>query len=177
MEQIAEAENVTQDVWTFSIDDDASQIDHRNRLIRICTGRNLTHEFAMRNPNVSHVLFLDSDMRPDGDCISKLIEVDANIVGGEVPVYCLKGPRVGGYDFPVQDHWNTAGFLLVRRNVINRIRWRADIYDHGQSDDPCFHKDAIEAGFGRTLVRKDVKGIHSSLLQLEQRGHDLKVYK
>lgn len=161
--------------WTFSICDHNDTVSSSNRLIRICTGRNLIHEFALRNPDTSHVLFLDSDLIVPGDSISKLLEVDHAIVGGDVPSYCLAGPKSTKHNFPVQQHWNTAGFLLVQRDVIRQVRWRAD--DHiggsGCTDDPCFAYDVEKICGHKTLVRKDVIGVHRPLVPLEKRGHDL----
>ncbi len=152
------ADLVNAEVWSFSLDDGAELIDSDNRLVRICTGRNLAHEFAMRHGQ-SHILFLDSDIAPDGDCISKLLEVNHPVVGGEVPTYCLSGPEVPGFDFPIQEHWNTAGFLLVRREVFSKLRWRWSKED-GMTDDICFQTDQQTWGFGQTWVRHDVHGQH-----------------
>lgn len=161
--------------WTFSICDHNDTVTTANRLIRICTGRNLIHEFALRSPDTSHVLFLDSDLIVPGDSISKLLEVNHPIVGGDVPSYCLGGPKSKKHNFPVQQHWNTAGFLLVERDVIRQVRWRAD--DHiggsGCTDDPCFAYDVEKICGHQTLVRKDVIGVHRPLVPLEKRGHDL----
>lgn len=166
--------------WTFSVDDHAKKIDSYNRLVRICTGRNLIHEFALRG-DVSHVLFLDSDLEVPADSVSKLMEMDYPIVGGNVPVYQMTGPKLKDrYTFPVQEHWNTAGFLMVTRDIIRRIRWRADVHGadaDGLSDDPCFALD-VEQLFGYpTHVRKDLIGKHNLLVALERRGHDLRTYR
>lgn len=177
LDEVSFHEGVEIVVWKYAIDDGADHLDTHNRLVRICTGRNLIHEYTSRNKPITHVLFLDSDVTPDGDCVPKLIEVDADVVGGHVPAYCLSGPKVGGYPFPVERHWNTAGFLFVRRRVVDKIRWRSSVVDSGCSDDPCFNLDAIEAGFKATFVRKDVIGRHPDLKELSARGHDLRIYK
>jgi hypothetical protein len=156
--------------WTFSLDDGERELTSGNRLTRICLGRNLIAEFAART-TASHVLFLDSDLQVPGDAIEKLLELNAPIAGGDVPSYCLHGPTVAGYDFPVERHWNTAGFLLVRRDVFTRVRWRHDP-DHGLTDDPCYAADAVALGFDETLVRKDLIGHHVPLIPMEERGHD-----
>lgn len=175
--KIGEIKGATTTYWTFSICDHNTVVDSANRLIRICTGRNLIHEFALRGSEVSHVLFLDSDLIVPGDSISKLMEVDHPIVGGDVPSYCLSGPKLEQYSFEVREHWNTAGFLLIQRDVIRQVRWRAD--DHlggsGCTDDPCFAHDVDKICGHKTRVRKDVIGVHRPLVPLEQRGHDLKL--
>lgn len=169
--------NTTYQAWRFSLDDDAYEINSGNRLIRICTGRNLIIEYAMRTM-ASHILFLDTDLRVPGDSITKLMAVQHPVVGGDVPQYGLHGPSVsGGVAFPLEEHWNTAGFLLVQRDVFNRVRWRTDIMT-GLTDDPCFDGDAYAAHFGHTWVRKDVVGVHvEPLVPVEQRDADRKIYR
>jgi hypothetical protein len=163
------------DYWFFSIDDGTKELNPINRLHRICAGRNMIHEYALRNKKVSHVLFLDSDLRVPTDSAIKLRQVYRPVVGGDVPVYCRSGKAVEGFDFPVQEHWNTAGFLLVERRVLTELRWRANTNDDHLSDDPCFALDVDRLGFGKTWVRKDVVGKHKVLRDLRDRGHDLRI--
>jgi hypothetical protein len=63
------------------------------------------------------------------------------------------------YPFPVQSHMNTAGFLLIAREVFRRLRWRFDL-EAGLTDDPCYYRDAKELLGVPTYVRKDVIGRH-----------------
>lgn len=158
------------DHWTFSLDDGDDEIDSDNRLVRICVGRNLVTEYAIRHGH-DWILYLDTDLTPDPDTIDKLLEVEGPIVGGEVPGYCLSGPEVPGYGFPVETYeFNTAGYLLVERRLYPRLRWRRDP-DMGMTDDPCYCADARALGFP-TLVRKDCVGTHPPLVPLENRGTD-----
>lgn len=174
---LQQAASIPFDLWTFSLDDVTDQITTTNRLIRICTGRNLAHEFAMRM-GATHILFLDTDTLVPGDCVSKLLEVNHPVVGGEVPNYCLHGPIVPGFDFPVEEHWTTAGFLLVSRDVFKVLRWRWNPDDGIITDDPCFQSDQQVWGFGQTWVRKDVIGEHiEPLVAVENRDADLKRYR
>ena len=159
--------------WTFSIDNGAHQISSSDRLPRICAGRNLIIEYALRQP-YSHILFLDSDLRVPDDSVDRLLDLDRPMVGGVVPAYCQSGPVV--YPPNVQEHWNTAGFLLVRRDVWRIARWGIDP-DAGMTDDPHFARTAELLGFGKTWVDHDLKGIHKPLVPVEHRGHDLKVYR
>jgi hypothetical protein len=145
------------DHWTFSLNDNENEVTSHNRFIRITTGRNLITEYAMRT-NATHILFLDTDMRVEGDCLPKLLEVDHPVVGGNVPAYCLGGPIVGNYPFEVQHYMTTAGFLLVSREVFSMVRWRHN-GDAGMTDDPCYQYDASLMGF-ETRVRMDVIGTH-----------------
>lgn len=201
------------DWWTFSIDDDDMEINSVNRLIRICTGRNLIIEYA-RRIDAEWILFLDTDIKIPGDSASKLVEVSWPIVGGNIGQYGLSGPEIRSqreiefygngelpgwkngkkekvprladswrlrgwespYRFPVEMHWNTAGFLLVHKDVWRNLRWRIDL-EAGRTDDPCFDQDARRIGYP-TLVRKDVQGVHvDPLIPVEDRPEDRKIYR
>jgi hypothetical protein len=175
--------------WSYFGIDTHADITSRSRLFRICTGRNLVVETALRDPDCTHVLFLDSDLRVPGDCLDRLLEVDRSVVGGNVPAYCLDGPPVfqtlrGDLERPlfpegadVREHWNTAGFLLVRREVLDRVRWGHCWFTgaSGLTDDPWFAERVEAEGFGKTWVRHDVTGEHLvDLVPLESRGLDLR---
>lgn len=165
------------EMWTYSYDDGRSEVTTANRLAHICAGRNIITDYAC-GIGASHILFLDADMRPPGDAIPKLLELNHSLVGGEVPTYGLTGPTIEHYPFPVQTHMNTAGFLLVARDVFRFIRWRWDV-DAGMSDDPCYERDAREWLGIPTYVRKDVVGRHwpEAIPALEHRGYDRRVVR
>lgn len=164
--------------WTFTVDDGRDQVTTQNRLHHIVTGRNLIQDYAM-GTGIDWILFLDADMQPQEDTIPRLLELNWPLVGGNVPTYALRGRQVGPPRYPtewnVQDHMNTAGYLMVHREVFRRIRWRIDP-DRGMTDDPCYHADALACGWP-TFVRHDVTGTHypESLPPLERRGYDLSV--
>lgn len=186
--------------WTYRYDDNATEINASNRIARICAGRNMVTEYAVRE-GAEWVLFLDTDLTPDADCIPKLLEVDWPIVGGDVPSYCLGGPDLthhpakvwleGGmvwprahrasfqnppeFGYPVQQHWTTAGFLLVHRQLFRKLRWRCDP-DAGMTDDPCYAADAWAMGWP-TLVRKDVIGRHAPCEPVGARGQDMTIFR
>lgn len=182
-------------IWTFSVNTGDTEVTSASRLNDICMGRNLALEYAQRK-GATHILFLDTDLRVDADCLVKLLEVDHALVGGNVPSYCLDGPPVfikpefqyfvsyegGGRvhthperPFPegvdLRAHWNTAGFLLVQRRAFTKLRWRYDS-DSGMTDDPSFAADAASFGFGNTWVRHDVIGDHEPLVPMEVRGYN-----
>lgn len=159
--------------WTFTLNDHTVEVDGLNRLFRICAGRNLVQDWALRDGDVSHIFFVDSDLMVPADSVVKMMEVNRPLVGGNVPAYCLGvgHPLRDEFPFPVSTHWNTAGYLLVSRPVFRRVRWRTDL-DIGMTDDPCYAADTEEAGFGPTWVRKDIIGIHGHLAPMEERGHD-----
>lgn len=152
--------------WRFTLDDHAPY-SGPNRLVRICTGRNLIVEYAQRE-HADWILYLDTDIEPPPDLVSKLLALDYPIVGGDVPAYCLHGEPDGRFGFPVEQHWNTAGCLLVRRDLFSRLRWRHD-FDVEMTDDPCYAADAEALGWP-TLVRHDIGAHHrGKLVPVEQR--------
>lgn len=187
---------------TFTLDDGATTVDHSNRLRRICTGRNLITERAL-TMGADWICFLDTDTRPDPTWPEKLLEMRWPIVGGEVAAYhgpnglgpwgetsltempwttaTLCGvdrdwtpPDREPWRFPVTQHWNTAGFLMVHRSLFRRLRWRHDEIDGALTDDPCYAEDAERLGFP-TFVRQDCEGSHEPLSPLERRGCDLRI--
>lgn len=160
--------------WTFSVDDGATEVTTANRLRRICTGRNLIIERAME-AGAEWVLFLDSDLTPDPRSVAKLLDMDWPIVGGDVPSYCLGGELVANWTYPVEKHWNTAGYLLVHRRVFSQIRWRTDL-SVGLTDDPAFAADANRLGYP-TFVRKDCVGTHAPLIPVEARSVDRRIHR
>lgn len=206
-------------VWRYRYDDGSDEYTTQNRLARICAGRNMAQEWAVRDLNMDHLLFLDSDITPEGDCLPKLRELRQPVVGGHVPVYGMHGVAIKPYTRPadngvqppydehpeqhvlariiedpkvfpsyewethkaqedfvfahpfiekpegwpddadVQEHWNTAGFLLLGRKVFSRIAWNYDP-DAGNSDDPAFQRNCAEMFGHQTWVRHDVTGHH-----------------
>lgn len=145
--------------WTFSLDDGRESISTANRLRHITMGQNLVVDYCTA-PGVSHLLFMAADCRPPADALPKLLEVDHGLVGGHVGTYCLRGAEVPHLaHLQVQEHMATAAFVLIRRDVFKRLRWRWDAED-GLSDDPAYHKDAIELLGMPTYVRHDCIGQH-----------------
>ena len=167
------------DHWRFLLDDGRTSVTTANRLRHITAGQNLCSDYATA-AGATHMLFLAADCRPPADAIPKLLEVDWPIVGGEVPTYCLSGPPVDRYPFPVEQHMATAAFILIARPVFKQLKWRWDA-DLEMSDDPCFHHDAIELLDTVTLVRKDCIGQHYpeaiGAIETRRPGRDMTVYR
>lgn len=161
--------------WTFTLDDKRTEVTGANRIRHITTGRNIVHDYAIEK-DATHILFLDADMMPPDDTLPRLLEMEHPIVGGDVPTYCLNGPVVDKYPYPVQSHMNTAGFLLLERQVFERIKWRGDI---NLTDDPCFHRDVVDFLGFNTYVRKDVVGQHypRHVPSITRRGYDMTVVR
>ena len=155
--------------WTYMINDNEKTVNAGNRLIRIETGRNLVREYAQRQEGVEAVLYVDSDTLLTPEIIEAMMEVDRALVGVHVPQYNLNGPFVNG-DPRLQEHWTTAGMLLVNAPACWDIPWH-HINVRGMSDDPAFQYLASQLPYGMTWVRKDVHAQHKGhLIAVEQRG-------
>lgn len=172
--------NVT--IWTFSLDkaplsDEPYEVTSGDRLIRICIGRNLAIEYAIQN-QASHILHVDTDTEPTPDCLPRLLEVNRPLVFGHVPTYGLRGSSMPELPGDCQQHWSSAGFALVRRDVFRHVRWGWDL-DAGKTDDPTFARDVELMGNAlgedwRPVTRHDVVGTHhpQSIVPLENRPVD-----
>lgn len=176
--------------WTYTINDMQSEVTSNNRWIRIETGRNLIREFAQRKRlmsghhwgeatpqdgivNYDAVLYVDSDMILHPDLIAGMFEVDHPLVSVSVPAYGLSG-KVINANPRVEEHWNTAGMLLVNSPAYYDLPW----YHNGYlnlSDDPTFQslaerltqRDAagnLYENWGNTWVRKDLQAKHKGEL-------------
>lgn len=176
-------EDVQAVVWTFSINKQPfihqpCKITTPDRLIRICTGRNLAIEHAIQI-GASHILYLDTDTEPTPDCLTKLLETGRELVFGHVPTYNLDGPVMPELPGDCRQHWSSAGFCMVSREVFRRVRWGHDP-DDDKTDDPCFARDVEAMGMAigkdwTPVTRHDVVGKHwpPSIVALENRGTDL----
>ena len=163
--------------WAYTINDHQAAVTSENRWIRIETGRNLIREYAQREA-LDAVLYVDSDIVLNVEIIEKLLEVDHPLVGVDVPQYGLSGKVVSERP-PIQEHWTTAGMLLVNAPAFYDLPWHHNLYI-GLSDDPAFqymacrlqqHWDhGVGDPYGQTWVRKDVKADHrGQLIAVEQR--------
>jgi hypothetical protein len=190
---------VNGDYWTYSINDMQSAVTSSNRWIRIETGRNLIREFAQRLRitsghhwgedctelnhgvvNYSAILYVDSDISIDADIIEKMLEVDRPLVGVDVPSYCLSGPVVSE-EPRIEEHWTTAGALLVNAPAFYDLPWSHNAYLN-LSDDPTFQSMAerlmrregvnnLDSTYGMTWVRKDIQAKHhGKLVAVEERN-------
>lgn len=186
------------DFWTYTINDMESSVTSENRWIRIETGRNLIREFAQRLRktsghhwgedcteenigvvNYDAILYVDSDIILTVEIIEKLFEVDHSIVSADVPVYGLKGKAVSTNP-RIEEHWNTAGMLLVNSPAFYDLPWYHNAYLN-LSDDPTFQSMAerlkvrvglenLDHTYGMTWVRKDIEAEHKGqLLPVENR--------
>jgi hypothetical protein len=188
---------VSGDYWTYSINDMESEVTSQNRWIRIETGRNLIREFAQRRRamsghhwgeatpqegvvNYDAILYIDSDMILHPDLIAGMLEVDHSLVSVSVPAYGLSGKLISENP-KLEEHWNTAGMLLVNAPAYYDLPWSHNGYLN-LSDDPTFQSMAerlkrregvenLEETYGMTWVRKDLQAKHKGeLLSVENRN-------
>jgi len=186
------------DYWTYTINDMEDVVTYKNRWIRIETGRNLIREFAQRHRKmaghhwgedtneINHgsvsyeaILYVDSDNFLDEKIIAKMFEIDRPLVGVDVPQYGLSG-KVVNVNPRIEEHWTTAGMLLVNSPAYYDLPWHHNAYLN-LSDDPAFQSMAerlkrregvenLEDTYGMTWVRKDIKSQHmGELIPVENR--------
>lgn len=173
--------------WTYSINDFEDDVTFRNRWIRIETGRNLIREYAQRKrvigghnwgedtkkdnegiDNFEAILYVDSDMLLTVDHIEKMFEIDRPLVGIDVPQYGLRG-KVINENPRIEEHWNTAGMLLVNSPAFYDLVWGHNAF-YNYSDDPSFQFMSEKMGWGQTWVRKDIVAKHvGQLVAVESR--------
>lgn len=146
--------------WTFSIDDGVTVVGTSTRLRRICLGHNLVGTYALEEAGASHVLFLASDTQAPDDVLPRLLELDVAAAACHVPTYCLDGPKSERFpQWDVREHMETCCCMLLRRDVINRLKWRTS-GDDGTTDDPSMHKDLLEFMGEQVYSRHDVTATH-----------------
>lgn len=162
--------------WTFTLDDGRTRVTTANRLRHITMGQNLVTDYAVSS-HADWLLFMAADCQPPDDVAPRMLEMGHPLVAPNIPTYCLSGPEVHDYTFPVQDVMASAACVFIHRDVFRRLRWRWDFEDG--SDDPCYHKDAIDLLGVRTYVRQDVTARHypESVGAIEGRGHDMRVHR
>ena len=160
-------------VWKFLVDDGSERITNGTRMIRICEGRNLVTEYAVRT-RADWVLFVDADIEIPPDVLTKLLALQHPFCGFKVDGYCLSGPAVAGYDFPVQVYQNTAGAWFLHRSLFRRFRWLWDP-DDNLTDDPATYRIIRDQLGCEQRNRCDVRGMHGPLIPFEARGSDARV--
>jgi hypothetical protein len=161
--------------WTYHLDDGRTEVTTENRQIHLAMGENLASTYATV-VGASHLLFVAADCEPPPDVLTKLLKVGAPVVGAECPTYCLDGPAVEGYGFPVHEQLASAACILLERQAFKVLKWRSDP-DLGLSDDPALQYDAWTLLGLPTLVRKDCVCKHypEAIGPIEARGHDMTV--
>lgn len=160
--------------WTFSLDDKVGVITTGTRLRRICLGHNLVGTYAVEVAAAGHALFLASDTQAPDDVLPRLLELDVAASACHIPTYCLDGPRSARFpDWDVREHMESCACMLLRRDVVRRIKWRFDP-DAGMTDDPCMHADLADLLGEPVYSRHDVQAAHwpASIPPIEARHSD-----
>lgn len=190
--------------WTYTVNDMEEVVTSSNRWIRIETGRNLIREFAQRRRvmsghhwgeatpqdgivNYDAILYVDSDMVLSVEMVEALLEIDRPLVSLDVPAYGLRGPVINKNP-RIEEHWNTAGMMLVNAPAYYDLPWFHNSYLN-LSDDPSFQSMAerlkrregienLEDTYGMTWVRKDIQATHrGQLLPVEDRKIPQRILK
>lgn len=133
-------------------------------------GRNLLIQFALKVPQITHILFVDSDEAPPDDTIDRLLAHDKDIVTAATPM--VKEGKIGwnvmalgtkamsygamDYDELPTDLFEIegcgAGCMLVKREVFETMDWPhfKDVFDRKgwrQGQDIYFINKAKSLGF------------------------------
>ena len=162
--------------FTYSLDDGRTEVTTGNRLRHITMGQNIVTDYAVA-VGAEYLLFMAADCQPPDDVVPRMIEMGHPLVAPNIPTYCLTGPIVPWFPYPVMDVMASAACVFIHRDVFRRLRWRWDPQDG--SDDPCYHKDAIDLLGVRTYVRQDVTARHfpEAVGPIEGRGHNMEVVR
>lgn len=130
------------------------------RFAPIAMGRNMALDWAisqtMLNQSVSHLLFVDSDVRPHPGGLQLLLDLNKPITGGYVPG---RGAHSGArYAFGIRDQQGTilrcdhgtSGYLLLQRTIFEVERFRAGPCVYKREvilcDDPAYATDCFQQG-------------------------------
>lgn len=142
------------------------------RQAHVDCARNLISCWACLH-ELDYLLCLDADVLPHPELLRRLVELAEEtghpILGGHVPSYCLDGPRVEevrGHD--VRAHWNTAGALLLHRDVFRSVLWHREPW-RGLTDDPAYQAVVRERFGAETWVCHDLVCEHEPLVPVEAR--------
>lgn len=161
------------DVWSWrSTWWDPPRFDQdQRRLTPIVMARNMAIEAAMAL-GASHLFQVDADVVVPRDSIERLLELNHAIVGGLVPgrgchshVYYLSSHQRCIRDGILEVNHGTAGFMLIRRDVFQYLRYRhgpSSVYPGVYlSEDPAYTEDARERwGMGPMWVLTDLVAEH-----------------
>lgn len=132
-------------------------------------GRSTIIHFALKNPDVTHIYFIDSDVVPPDGALQKLFDYDLPIVAGIYPM-CTDKPC---WSFKTGNGWQSVkepilqtminatciggSTILIKREVFEKLKPpcfksvyrkiddKGVCYDEGE--DEYFSRLAIEAGY------------------------------
>lgn len=130
------------------------------RFMPIATGRNMALDWAivqtMLNQTVSHLLFVDSDVRPHRGGLQHLLNLEKPLCGGLVPgrgvhsaVKYVFGKK-GQEGTVIRCEHGTSGYLLIHRSIFEVQRFRVGPCVYKREiflcDDPAYATDAFAHG-------------------------------
>lgn len=145
--------------------------DQYYRLPRIVSARNQACEWFWAKNDLTHLLFIDSDVLPAPGGLDALLAMQHPLCGGLVHG---RGAYKSGKmvfrqlsaitDDVVECAWGTCGYMLIERQVLalQRFRWgeSAERHCEKRSEDPAFCEDAFLNGFGRYWVNYKASAVH-----------------
>lgn len=95
----------------------------------ISLGRNIMQSRAMMDPNWTHLMWIDSDIRFEKENIISMIFEDKPIVGGfypkkGLPIDMASSPMPGGEETEglYETDYVATGFMLIKREVIEKMQ-------------------------------------------------------
>lgn len=134
-------------------------------------GRNAIIEFQLRDPEVSHIFFIDSDTVPPPDAVWRLFNMNKPIAAGITPM--IIGGKEHAWNVKVDGKWlkrneplpnecfkasHVGGTtILIKREVLEKIGWpwykteftqlQTDLRCIGRGEDVFFCDRAAECGY------------------------------
>jgi hypothetical protein len=94
----------------------------------ICLGRDIMLWRALQDETWTHVMWIDSDLSFQPQCIHSMIVDDKDIVGGfypkkELPIDFASSPEPGGEDTEhlFETIYVATGFMLIKRKVVEHM--------------------------------------------------------
>jgi hypothetical protein len=149
--------------------------DQFYRLPRIVAARNQVCEFVWSHSLATHLLFIDSDVKPAPDGLLHLLPLRRPLCGGlgtgrgpweRFPMIFGEISRAGSRSELVQCQWGTCGYMLIEKQVlaVQRFRWGTSAgfatANELRSEDPAFCEDAWLNGFGRFWIHTQATATH-----------------
>lgn len=143
----------------------------QRRLHPILLGRTMARNYALAK-NASHLYFVDADVLVPEDSLTKLLELDVPLCGGQVPgrgahanaIYKSHPDPQHNTALAQAFHHGTCGCCLIRRDLLSTLNFRYGasrlVPTIALSEDPCLGEDSFLNGFGRWMIREDVRCQH-----------------
>lgn len=132
----------------------------------ISLGRSIMLNRAMQDPNWTHVLWIDADLRFQPEYIHSMILDDKDIVGGfypkkGLPIDFASSPFPGGEDTEhlFETTFVATGFMLIKREVITAMNehYREELSFYYQGTEGAVHlfHPIIDQDMGKLFLTED----------------------